>query len=82
MGDDLSEHIYKIIKKSEEPYETKEVIEKLDREDATRVKVLDRLKNLRGVTENRRKASRSRKGRLDMVDELITRIPMSRKMWE
>ncbi len=48
MNDDLSEQIYKIIKKSKEPYETKEVIEKLDRKDATRVKVLDRLKNLRG----------------------------------
>ncbi len=46
-ADDISESILKLINTAEEPFETKEIEEKLSKK-TTRTKVLHRLNNLRG----------------------------------
>lgn len=48
MKNKLSEEILNVIKNAEDPLETKEVTGLLDRENATRTKVIERLKDLRG----------------------------------
>lgn len=48
MENELSEEILNVIKNTAEPLETKEVTEAVSYENATRTKVIERLKNLRG----------------------------------